>query len=173
MTRFVLAAVLVAGCYESTEPNRGPPERFGAVTAVIDGRQWVSSYFQDSTVAFYEPATGRLQITGQKLVGEIPPTLHIFVDASGGPGTYVFGAMGKPALGQWFELGPAARPHDRGVLLGYQSVGAVGDFVVIEELDLTTRVVRGQFRFVARLIRSEKEVRVTGRFAGRVLLLNQ
>ena len=36
-------------------PGAVPPERLGAVTAVIDGRRWVSSYFPDSTVAFYEP----------------------------------------------------------------------------------------------------------------------
>ena len=168
--RAVLIAVLAGACDSPAGPDPIPAERFGAVTAVIGGRQWGSSYFPDSTIAFFSPATGELQITGQQVTAEIWPTLRLRAESSGGPAAYPIVRYGGLASGEWYEPESGERPRGDAGMRGYLSTGAVGDSLVIEELDMTTRVIRGRFSFTARLLRSDREVRLTGRFAGRVLL---
>lgn len=165
----ILLAVLAAACNTPTAPDGQPPDRFGAITAVIDGRQWISSYFPDSVIAFYDPATRELQVVAQEVRPGGWPTFRLQIRTGAAPGDFGVGAYGDSISGAWLVPQTAERPHSHEGVKGYLSTGTPGDSLVIEELDLPQRVLRGRFRFRARLLHSSSEVMLVGRFAGRFL----
>ncbi len=165
-----LGLALAAGCDATTAPESQPPERFGALTALIDGHAWVSSYFPDSTVAFYDPASGELQVFGQEVRPDGWPSLRVRINRGAAPGAFRLGTFADPAFGEWYEPPSTDRARGDQGPRGFLSIGAPGDSLVIEELDPTTRQLRGHFSFSARLLRATDEVHIVARFAGRFLV---
>lgn len=171
----VLALLLLVGCEPGrlTGPEMEPEERFGAVTALIDGRAWVSSFFPDSGVAFYSPRIGgRLQITGQEVRSGVWPTLHLVAQVPPEPGRYAIGSYPGSVVGEWYTSGESLRPRAaEPTLAAYLSNGAAADSLVVEEWDTAAGVIRGHFQFTATQLRGHRTITIRGRFAGRVQIV--
>ena len=164
---------LVPACESPVAPDSQPPERFGALTALINGRAWVSSYFPDSAIAFYGRSSGFLQLTGQEVRSGSWPTLQFFVRQGATAASYHIGDPSGEVHGEWFTERRENRPRALGGnLQAYFSTGATPDSLVIEELDLAGRRIRGRFGFAARELYGWQRVSIVGRFAGRVRVVD-
>lgn len=169
----VLVGVLLglAACDAPTGPDPEPGERFGTVTAVVDGRTWTSSVFPDSIVAFFDTLSTQLQITGQEVRAGIWPTLHFFLRSGAAVGAHHLGSFASVAHAEWLRAAPAARPHEpTEQLQGYISAGYPEDSLVITEFSLATRRIRGRFFFTGAEPHGPGLVAVQGHFAGRIFI---
>ena len=164
----LLAALSATACSDSVAPE--PFYDFGRVTASLNpGGLWLSSYFPDSVVAFYEPVNGRLQIQGQEVRSASPwPTLQIFVGCRAQVGGYALSSSIRliDNYGAWFSgrLGEDAN---------YSSAGVASDSVWLEEFDPATRIIQGRFHFRGRRVRGADSVEVEGRFRGHVSVIQR
>ena len=158
-TLAVITAVATLACSEGLAPE--PGYVFGRVTARVDQAVWESSYATDSVVAFYYPTGGRLQVTGQQVGPGQWPTLHIIIASGATVGAFPLTSDLQQNNAQWFPGG----------LVSYVSSGAAMDSVWLEELDPTTQVVQGHFRFTGRNPNGAQTVQLEGRFLGHLDLV--
>ena len=166
-----LAAALLLACGEPVGPSVQPPERFGSVTALIDGRPWISSYALDSLVAAYDTISGQLQVLGYEFRAGFDPHIDLFVRTDAGVGAYHLGDFFAPAFGQWTTGLASGRPRASVERLRlFVSTGSSVDSLVIEELNLVSRRIRGRFNFAARVPHETTLVQLSGRFAGKIEL---
>lgn len=158
-TLVVISVAATIACNDSVAPE--PAYVFGRVTARIDQAAWESSYFPDSVVAFYEPSGGHLQVTGQQVGPGQWPTLHIIIASGATVGAFPLTSDLQLNNAQWFPGGPVS----------YVSSGAAMDSVWLEELDPTTEVVQGHFRFTGRNPNGAQTAKLEGRFLGHMILV--
>jgi len=138
-----------------------PAYVFGRVEARIGQAVWESSYFPDSVVAFYDPAAGHLQITGQLVGPGQWPTLHVIIQSGATVGAFALTSDLQANNAQWLPGGSVF----------YISSGAANDSVWLEELNAQTRVIQGHFRFTGRNPNGPQTVPVEGRFLGHLSLV--
>jgi hypothetical protein len=164
----LLTALSATACGDSVAPE--PFYDFGRVTATFNpGALWLSSYFPDSVVAFYEPVSGRLQIQGQEVrsIGSWP-TLQIFVGCRAQVGGYALSSSIRMTdnYGAWFS----GRVDEEA---SYLSVGVDSDSVWLEQFDPAARLIQGRFHFRARQLRGTDSVEIEGRFRGHVTTISR
>lgn len=176
----LLAAAL--GACGLSEPSPPPDPDYGTITAQVRGAPWVSVITTDSIVAWYNEATGHFTITGSRTErsGDVtslaivhcgPLTLGRFAFAKVDNGPFGYAALALGAIATWSEpmrfAAPQADdpPH---IFRELSSIGAAGDGVDIEYLDLEDMVIGGRFRFHAVSPMGYVQLVITGRFSGRM-----
>lgn len=163
------------------EPSAEPDPDYGTITAQVRGEPWVSVITTDSIVAWYNEATGHFTVTGSRIAPNGDATrLQIahceplalgrydFTRVDNGP--YGYAALALGAIGTWSEPMRFASPQAAGAS-GFRelsSIGAAGDALVIEHLNLEEMVVQGRFRFHAVSPMGFVQLLITGRFSGRI-----
>jgi hypothetical protein len=175
----VLAGVL-SGC-NLADPSAEPDPDYGTISARVRGEPWVSVITTDSIVAWYNAESGHFTIAGSR-IGETgdattlaitrcgPLTSGRFEFARVDNGPYGYAALALGAIATWSEPMRYASPQVDGPHVPRQlsSTGTPGDGVDIEYLDLDDMVIRGSFRFHAVSPMGFVQLRITGRFSGRI-----
>jgi hypothetical protein len=155
-----------------------PEPAFGRIAGIIAEERWTSVLRSDSLVASYEPGTGFVRIVGTRPDRRgREATLALTIRTANPVGAFPFaniwrGPYGREeryALGAvadyWHPVGEGAEYY---FLNTFNSIGEPGDSLVIEELDLVARTIRGRFRFHARSAGGKYEFIGRGSFQGRV-----
>ncbi|NOT08449.1 MAG: hypothetical protein HOP28_09615 [Gemmatimonadales bacterium] len=172
-TMVFLGLVGLGACEYSTSPSPLPSDQFGRVTVIVGGREWVSPIFLDSTVVFFDAATGRLDILAQSEPSTAQRSLRVSLVATPAVGVYPIGGQGGQGYALWFEPKPVVRPRT-GVsgLRGFLSIGHASDNLVIEQLDWTAGRIAGSFTFHAQDPNGGAEQVIHGRFFGRARVIS-
>jgi len=175
------ASVLIVGACDLTGPTALPPPRFGRITAVLFNERWTSVPRPDSVVAYYDPATGRLLVSGTRpdargrdailaleVCGPPAPGAYRFANTWNGPYGPDRLALGASA-DYWHptDLPGVDPPLYTWVTFG--SVGNPGDSLVVEDLRLDAGRISGRFRFEARSRGGTYTLVAHGTFWGRVV----
>lgn len=180
-TWLVLWSAAIAGACALSEPAAPAEPDYGTITASIRGRPWVTEITTDSIVAWYNDQTGHFTVAGSHTdphgsftalsithCGPLAPGHFQFAEVDNGP--YGYAALALGAIASWtepvhFASPQAAGPHQFRELA---SIGAPGDGLAVEYLDLDDMVIRGSFRFHAKSPLGYVQMVISGRFAGRL-----
>jgi len=172
------STLLLVAC-ELSGPSIASPAAFGTIAADINGRRWISARQLDSVIAYYDPASGLLQIFGTRLDDrgrdEIlslavcgPPASGVYSFANTWNGPYGTRGLALGAIVDWWQPAdlpgsPASYTH-----ISYGSTARLGDSLWVQELDLAAMRVAGRFRFEARSAGGTYTIDAQGNFSGRV-----
>lgn len=174
--------IALSAC-DLTGPHDLPPDQFGAVTALVRGKPWISDPSPDSVIATYDSVTKRLTIGASNadqlgyyrgLALDVCDVLEVrqyaFAPTPNGP--YGYAAFVLGVVGQWWEpAGNISKPPGESYALNsLLSHGETGDMFAIEELDFPRRRIRGSFRFRAYTLSGSFVKDIHGRFYGRLEL---
>lgn len=180
-TPAALAMVLALAACELSGPGNPHDPDYGTITATVRGQAWTSEITTDSIVAWYNDSTGHLMIAGSRTddagdntslallrCGSLTTGHFGFAHTANGPFGYTALALG--VVGSWTEPMRVASPQvdEPFVFRELSSIGAPGDALVIEALDLDDMVIRGRFQFQAVSPLGYVQLQIAGRFAGRI-----
>lgn len=160
--------LLLASCGSATEPEQQPAPRFGAITAVVDGKRWASTHPLDAVIAAYDPQGGQLTIRATRILGAGLQDMSLSLCPVPGQAGYSFGSEMPRAFGHFVSSGQDRNggtvAHASGL---YSSLGAIGDTLVLTTLDLSGGLIEGFFRMTVAHAETQA-IRIEGRFSGHV-----